>query len=397
MYRLLQEEERRQNLTLDLIPSENIVSADVREALGSVFTNKYSEGYPHKRYYPGNAICDEVEILGQALARKVFGLDESWHINMQPYSGSPANIAALMALAEFGDTIMGMRLDQGGHLTHGHAVNFSGRAFNVVSYGVNDRGFIDYGEVERLAREHQPKVIICGATAYSRTIDFKRFGAIAKSVHAYLLADISHIAGLVASGDHPSPFPYADVVMTTTHKTLRGPRGGLLLCRDALKAQIDKAVFPGVQGGPHNNETFAKAVALKEATTARFKTYQHHVVRNAAALAQALMQNNFAIVSGGTDTHLFLLDLRGTGITGTQAEQRLERAGIIANRNTVPGDTSPFYPSGVRMGTPALTTRGMKERAMKQVAELITDAIRERRPVAAIRNDVEALCRKFSL
>lgn len=414
---LVAKEETRQRDTLDLIASENLAPAAVRDLLGSVLTNKYSEGYPGRRYYPGNACVDQIEELAIRRARKAFKISSEWRVNVQPYSGSPANIAVYFALLDFacppklgerrrGDTLMGMELAAGGHLTHGHKVNFSGKAYRAVSYGVNPRtGLIDYDEVERLARKAEPKLIVSGLTAYPRTVDFKRFGRIAKSVGAYHMADISHIAGLVAAGLHPSPFPYADVVTTTTHKILRGPRGAVIfsrtdrLAKSDVKSQmpevsiaeaIDKAVFPGLQGGPHDNVTAAIAYMFGQASAPKFRQYAKRVVENAAALAAALKKRGFIIVTGGTDNHLMLIDLKKQRIDGLQAEKLLEQAGVIANRNTIPGDKSPFRPSGVRIGTPAITTRGLTAKDMPRVAEWICRVLvkRERpeRVVAEIKS-----------
>ena len=370
---LIKKEIQRQKKVINLIPSENYASNDVLDALGSPLTNKYSEGYPGKRYYPGNEIYDQIETEVQNLAKKVFGLSSGRHVNVQPYSGSPANAAVYMALLKPGDMIMGMKLSHGGHLTHGHKVSFSGIFYNSVQYGVNIKtGFIDYDEVSDLAKKHKPKILICGATAYPREIDFKKFSKIAKSVSAYLMADISHIAGLISTGLHPTPFPYADIVTTTTHKTLRGPRGAIIFSKNKeLAEKIDKAVFPGLQGGPHNNVIAAIGIAFEEALKPSFKKYQKQVVKNARVLADELKKYGFNLVSGGTDNHLILIDLKNKNITGIEAEKKLEKAGIIANRNTVSGDESPFKPSGIRMGTPAVTTQGMKEKDMIKIAKKI--------------------------
>ncbi len=393
--KLIKEEIKRQEETLDLIASENFASHEIQKILGSPLTNKYSEGYPGKRYYPGNEYYDKIENLAQDRALKLFKLNaEKWNVNVQPYSGSPANVAVYLALAEPGDTIMGMKLASGGHLTHGHKVSITGRFWKSVQYGVNLKtGLIDYDDVYRLARKIKPKIIISGFTAYPRKFNFKKFGEIAKSVGAYHLADISHIAGLVAGGAHSAPFPYADVVMTTTHKSLRGPRGAIIFSRKEISSKIDKAVFPGMQGGPHNNVTAAKAAAFQEALKPTFKTYAHQIVKNARALAEELKKLGFTLVSGGTDTHLILVDMRCFGLDGSEAEKRLEKANIIANRNSVPDDTSPFRPSGVRLGTPALTTRGMKEPEMKQLANLIYGAVHNR---VGTKMEVLKLAKRFS-
>ena len=376
--KLIKKEINRQKKVINLIPSENYVSKNILAVLGSPLTNKYSEGYPGKRYYPGNEIYDQIELQVQNLARKIFGLSSEWHVNVQSYSGSPANTAVYMALLKPKDTIMGMKLSHGGHLTHGHKVSFSGIFYNSVQYGVNLKtGVIDYDEIEKLAKKHKPKIIICGATAYPRKIDFKKFGEIAKSIGAYLMADISHIAGLVSAGFHSSPFPYADIVTTTTHKTLRGPRGAVIFSKEKeLGEKIDKAVFPGLQGGPHNNVIAAMGVAFEEALKPRFKKYQKQVVKNARILASELKKYGFNLVSGGTDNHLILIDLRNKNITGIEAEEKLEKSSIMANRNTVPGDESPFKPSGIRMGTPAVTTQGMKEKDMIKIAKKINQILK---------------------
>jgi len=390
---LIKKEIKRQNETLAMIPSENFTSSDIMTALGSPLTNKYSEGYPGKRYYPGNEFCDAIENLAIERGLKVFGLNASeWGLNVQPHSGSPANIEIYSALMNPGDTFMGMGLSAGGHLTHGHRVSLSGRFFKAVQYGVDENGLVNFEEVLKLAEEHKPKIIVSGFTAYPRIIDFKKFQEIAKLVGAYHVVDMSHVAGLIAGGAYPSPFPYADVVMTTTHKTMRGPRGAVIFSRKELSEKIDKAVFPGSQGGPHNNVTAGIAIMFKEALEPGFKKYAAQVVKNARALAEELKRLGFKLVSGGTDSHLLLADVRGMNVDGMTAQNRLEKAGITANRNTVPGDPSPFKPSGVRFGTPSLTTRGMKEKEMKIVAQLIYDAIHEKPGVKA---RVLSLCKKF--
>jgi len=385
--KLITKEARRQRSAVNLIASENYVSDDVREALGSVFTNKYAEGYPGKRYYGGNVVVDEVERLAQGRALKLFKLSpKKWSVNVQPYSGSPANMAVYYALLNPGDKIMGLSLPFGGHLTHGWKVSFSSRFYTAVQYAVGQDGFIDYAEVRKLARKEKPKIIVTGATAYSRIFDFKKFRKIADEVGAYLLADISHTAGLTAGGVYPSPFPYADVVTTTTHKTLRGPRAAIIFvnCQSKIAQKnnidiaraIDRAVFPALQGGPHINTIAAIAVALKEASTPAFESYTKQIVKNARALALELKKLGWRIVSGGTDTHLFLVDTRARGISGKEASDRLEQAGIIVNKNTIPYDTrSPTDPSGIRIGTAAVSTRGMKERDMKKIAKRIHDVL----------------------
>ena len=390
----------RQRDKLEMIASENIVSKAVMQAQGSVLTNKYAEGYPGKRYYGGCEYVDVVEQLAIDRAKKLFGAE---YANVQPHSGAQANTAVYFALLEPGDTILGMNLTDGGHLTHGSPVNISGKYFKIIPYGVDkETERIDYDELERLAKEHQPKLIVGGASAYSRVIDFERMAQIAKSVGAYLMIDMAHIAGLVAAGLHPSPVPYADVVTTTTHKTLRGPRGGLILCRDAeFGKQFNKAIFPGIQGGPLMHVVAAKAVAFKEALSDEFKVYQQQVLDNAKALADELVKKGFRIVSGGTDNHLMLVDLRSKNITGKEAQFLLDEIGITANRNTIPFEPlSPFVTSGIRLGTPALTTRGLKEEDIREVADIIADVIENREDSAVIETTkakVQAICKKFPL
>ena len=387
----------RKRGNIELIASENIVSKAVLLAAGSVLTNKYAEGYPTKRYYGGCQCVDVVEDIARNRAKKLFGAE---HANVQPHSGANANLAVFFALLEPGDTVMGMNLQQGGHLSHGSPVNISGKYFNIVPYGVDDTTEqIDYENVRKIALECKPKMIIAGASAYSRTIDFKKFREIADEVGAYLMVDMAHIAGLVAAGLHPSPVPYADVVTTTTHKTLRGPRGGMILCREELAKTIDKAVFPGTQGGPLMHIIAAKAVALGEALTDEFKEYQIQIVKNAAALAEALTKNGIELVSGGTDNHLMLLKLTNFDITGKELERRLDEVHITANKNTIPNDpNSPFVTSGLRIGTPAVTARGFKEKEMALIADWIKDIItdfdgnKER-----ITAEVMELCKKFPI
>ena len=365
----IDQELSRQREKLEMIASENIVSTAVMQAQGSILTNKYAEGYPGKRYYGGCEYVDIVEQLAIDRAKKLFGAK---YANVQPHSGAQANTAVYFALLQPGDTILGMNLTDGGHLTHGSPVNISGKYFKIIPYGVDkETERIDYDELERLAKEHQPKLIVGGASAYSRVIDFERMAQIAKSVGAYFMVDMAHIAGLVAAGLHPSPVPYADVVTTTTHKTLRGPRGGLILCRDAeFGKQFNKAIFPGIQGGPLMHVVAAKAVAFKEALSDEFKVYQQQVLDNAKALADELVKKGFRIVSGGTDNHLMLVDLRSKNITGKEAQFLLDEIGITANRNTIPFEPlSPFVTSGIRLGTPALTTRGLKEEDIREVAD----------------------------
>ena len=395
----IRNETERQGRQLEMIASENFVSEAVLEALGTVLTNKYAEGYPGRRYYGGCEFVDVVESLAIARAREIFGAD---HANVQPHSGAQANTAVYMAACKPGDTILGMNLSHGGHLTHGHPLNFSGKYFNVVAYGVRrDDERIDYEELRRLAVESKPKVIVVGASAYPRTIDFTAVRAAADASAALVMADIAHIAGLVAAGLHPSPIPHCEFVTTTTHKTLRGPRGGLVLCKEAWAKEIDRAVFPGVQGGPLMHVIAAKAVAFKEALAPEWKAYQKQIVVNAAALATALLGEGFRLVSGGTDTHLMLVDVFAKGITGKVAEKALDRAGITANKNTIPFDTnSPMVASGIRLGTPALTSRGMKEGDMAEVAKLVSRAlhnVENETELAEVRRDVRKMCERFPL
>ncbi len=387
----------RQQHNIELIASENIVSKAVLLAAGGVLTNKYAEGYPGKRYYGGCQCVDIVEEIARERAKKLFGAE---HANVQPHSGANANLATFFALLQPGDTVMGMNLQQGGHLSHGSPVNISGKYFNIVPYGVSEESeTIDYDEMRRIAVECQPKLIVVGASAYSRVIDFARCREIADEVGAYLMVDMAHIAGLVAAGVHPSPVPYADVVTTTTHKTLRGPRGGMILCREELAKQIDKAVFPGTQGGPLMHIIAAKAVALGEALTDEFRVYQEQVVKNAKALCQGLMDRGLKIVSGGTDNHLMLLKLLDTGVTGKELEHRLDEVHITANKNTIPNDPqSPFVTSGIRLGTPAVTTRGFGEAEMASIAGWIYDTVNDfEANRARISEEVQALCAKFPI
>jgi glycine hydroxymethyltransferase len=397
IFNLIAQEEQRQRRIIRLIPSENYVSKAVRQATGSWLTNKYSEGYPCKRYYEGQDVTDVVENIARERATKLFGSD---HANVQPHSGSPANLAAYLTLAEPGDTIMGLALPDGGHLTHGWKVSITGKIFNSVQYGVNPQtGRLDFNLIEDLAKKHKPKIIICGATAYPRQIDFEAFSAIAKSVGAYLVADMAHIAGLVAAGVHKSPVPHADIVTTTTHKTLRGPRGAMILCKKDYAAKLDKAVFPGLQGGPHMHTVSAIAVALGEAATPAFKEYAKQIVKNSKAMAEKLLEFGFNLVSGGTDNHLILIDLRNKNMPGRKFAKALMRAGIETNCNSVPGDTAPpFNPSGLRIGTPAITTRGMKEEQAQEVAVFISrvaENIDNEDALDKIKQEVEALCEKF--
>lgn len=371
--RAMQGELCRQRQNIELIASENVVSPAVLAAMGSVLTNKYAEGYPGHRYYGGCAWVDEVENIARERACRLFGAQ---HANVQPHSGAQANLAVYFALLNVGDTVLGMDLSNGGHLTHGSPVNMSGKNYRFVPYGVDENGYLDYEDLARKAREHHPKLIVAGASAYARTIDFERIGRIAKENGALYMVDMAHIAGLVAAGLHPSPVPYADVVTTTTHKTLRGPRGGMIMCKEEYAKAIDKAIFPGTQGGPLEHIIAAKAVALGEALRPEFKEYQQRIVANAKALAAALVRESLDLVSGGTDNHLMTVDLRGTGVTGKELEARLDEVRITANKNTVPNDpASPFVTSGLRIGTPAVTTRGMGEAEMEAIARCIADTV----------------------
>ena len=397
VYSACESERERLQRNIELIASENIVSKAVLLAAGSVLTNKYAEGYPSKRYYGGCQCVDVVEEIARNRAKELFKAE---HVNVQPHSGANANLAVFFALLNPGDTVMGMNLQQGGHLSHGSPVNISGKYFNVVPYGVDEStARIDYDEMERIALECKPKLIVAGASAYSRVIDFPRCREIADKVGAYLMVDMAHIAGLVAAGVHPSPVPYADIVTTTTHKTLRGPRGGMILCKEQFAKQIDKAVFPGTQGGPLMHIIAAKAVALGEALTEEFKNYQKQVVKNAAVLADELMKHGIDIVSGGTDNHLMLLDLRNKGITGKELEHRLDEVRITANKNTIPNDPqSPFVTSGLRIGTPAVTTRGFKEPEMELIAGWISDIINDfDGNKDRVLSEVQSVCERFPL
>ena len=392
-------EKQRQQSNLEMIASENHTSVAVMEAMGSVMTNKYAEGYPAHRYYGGCQYVDIAESLAIERAKKLFGAE---HANVQPHSGAQANMAVYFALLEPGDTVMGMDLSNGGHLTHGSPVNASGKLYHFVSYGVNsETQLIDYDEVRALALKHKPKMIVAGASAYPRIIDFKRFSEIAREVGAYLFVDMAHIAGLVAAGLHPSPVPYADVVTTTTHKTLRGPRGGLILCREKYAKAIDKAVFPGMQGGPLMHVIAAKAVALKEALQPGFKAYAEQIVKNCHALSDELVKTGFNLVSGGSDNHLILIDVRNKGLTGKAAEKVLDTVHITVNKNTVPNETeSPFVTSGIRLGTAALTTRGMKEEEMRVIAQVMADALSnpdDEAVIADCNKRIAALCKAFPL
>ena len=395
----INDELERQRNCLELIAAENFTSPAVMEAYNNVMTNKYAEGYPGKRYYGGCTFVDVAENLARDRCKALFGAE---HVNVQPHSGSQANMSVYLALIKPGDTVMGMALDHGGHLSHGSPVNFSGKIYNVVHYGVSkETEMLDYGEMLEIAKKCSPKMIVTGASAYPRTIDFKALREVADEVGAYLMADIAHIAGLVAAGVHPSPIPYADVVTTTTHKTLRGPRGGVVMCKKEHASAIDRAVFPGVQGGPLMHVIAAKAVAFKEALTPEFKRYQQQVVKNAAVIAKTLLDQNFELVSGGTDNHLMLVKLLKMPYSGKDAEAALERARITLNKNTIPFEpTSPFVTSGIRIGTPAVTTRGMKEEEMVQIANMIASVLRnidDENVIARVRDEVAELCLRFPL
>jgi len=399
VYQALEKEKSREREKIVLIASENYASQAVMEAQGSIFTNKYAEGYPGRRYYGGCEYADEVETLAITRAQELFGAD---HVNVQPHSGSQANMAVYLAFLKPGDTILGMSLSHGGHLSHGASVNFSGHLFRSVTYGVDSKtGYLDYDELRRIAREDKPRMIIAGASAYSRTLDFKAFSDISKEVGAFFMADIAHIAGLIAAGIHPSPIPYADFVTTTTHKTLRGPRGGMIMCKSAHAKAIDKMIFPGIQGGPLVHVIAAKAVALKEALSAEFRTYQQQVVRNAQRLAQELSARGFKIFSGGTDNHLMLVDLTGENITGKEAEEALDRAGITVNKNAIPYDSRPpAVTSGIRLGTPCVTTRGMGEPEMTEIADIISHVLRDNNNQDAMKllsQRVRTLCTRFPI
>ncbi|HVG09198.1 MAG TPA: serine hydroxymethyltransferase [Thermoanaerobaculia bacterium] len=399
VYQAIAEERSRQNFGLELIASENFVSRAVLEATGSVMTNKYAEGYPGRRYYGGCEFVDVAERLAIDRAKQIFGAE---HVNVQPHSGTSANMAVYFGFLKPGDKLMGMDLSCGGHLTHGHRLSYSGRDFQVVAYGVDKESErIDYDEVERIAMEERPKLIVCGASAYSRVIDFERFGAIAEKAGSLLMADIAHIAGLVAAGIHPSPVPHCHFVTTTTHKTLRGPRAGMVMCKEPFAKDLDRSVFPGIQGGPLMHVIAAKAVSFKEALTEEFRDYQRQIVANAKRLAERLIERGFRIVSGGTDNHVFLLDVAAAGLTGKVAEKALEAAGITVNKNTIPYDTNPpLVASGIRLGAPALTTRNMREPEMEQVGDFIAEVLRSHEDAAVherVRGQVRELCERFPL
>lgn len=400
VYNAIVEEEKRQEEGIELIASENFVSKAVMEAAGSVFTNKYAEGYPEKRYYGGCANADTVEQLAIDRLKKIFGAKFA---NVQPHSGSQANMGVYVSLLEAGDKILGMGLSSGGHLTHGYKINFSGKNYVGIEYGLNpETEMLDYDEIRRLAIQEKPQIIVAGASAYSRVIDFKKFREIADEVGAYLMVDMAHIAGLVAAGEHPNPMEYADIVTSTTHKTMRGPRGGIILTNnEEIAKKIDKAIFPGIQGGPLMHIIAAKAVAFKEALSPEFKEYQKQVVKNAKAMADALVKGGLRIVSGGTDNHLMLVDLRPKGVTGKMAEEGLEKAGITCNKNSIPNDPEkPFITSGIRLGTPAITARGMKEDEAGQIAEMIIkvlENVNDDEKIAEVKNEVLKLVEKFPL
>ena len=396
---IINQELKRQQNELELIASENYVSLAVLEAMSSILTNKYSEGYPEKRYYGGNQVVDKIENLAIKRAKKLFNAE---HVNVQPLSGSPANLAVYMALLEPNDKVLGLKLDHGGHLSHGHQVNFSGRLYDFVQYGVNEKsGLIDMDEVRKIALKEKPKMIIAGFSAYSREIDWEAFQSIANEIKAYTFADIAHIAGLVAAGLLKNPVEIFDVVTTTTHKTLRGPRGAIIMCKEKYAKQIDRAVFPGIQGGPHDHVTAAKAVCFKEALSLEFKYYSKQVIKNAKALVEGFKNLDYQVVSGGTDNHLFILDLRNKNISGREAEKTLEKVGISVSRSTIPNDPSPpFNPSGLRLGSAALTTRDLKEKEMQEVVELIDQSLKEKdndEKLNKIKDRVKFLCKKFPL
>jgi len=394
--KLIKKEEQRQRDFIRLIASENYASRDVRDLCGSVLMNKYSEGNPGARYYPGNEYVDEIELLAEARAKELFGLNEDWEVNVTPYSGTPANVEIYWAVVGKDAKILAMRLDHGGHLSHGHPISGTSGIFSFRHYGVTPEGYIDYEEVERIAKEFKPKLIVSGTSAYPRLIDYKRFQTIADSVGALHMTDMAHIGGLIAGGAIPSPFRWCDIVMTTTHKTLRGPRGAMIFMRKEHAKAIDKAVFPGFQGGPHNNTTAAIAVALKEATSAGFQKYAHQTIVNAKALAGELKKYGFTLFSGGTENHLMLVDLRPQSISGIEAEVLLYEAGIAANRNAIPNDPAPPYkPSGIRLGTPAVTTRGMKEKDMRIIAQWIKEILLDKKDSKQIKKEALKLTKSY--
>lgn len=408
LYSLVKKEILRQAETIDLIPSESLAPLEVLELLGSPLTNKYSEGYPGKRYYPGNIYYDEIEELAQKRVLEAFGLKESsFAVNVQPYSGSPANLAIYFALLKPGDKILGMDLASGGHLTHGAPVNLSGKIFHSLSYSVNTDGLIDYDKVEKIALKYRPKIIVCGATSYPRKIDFQKFSFIAKKTNAFLMADISHIIGLIIAKKHPSPFPYADIVMSTTHKTLQGPRGAVIFINKKsqlakkmkinLEEMINKSVFPGCQGGPHNNVIAAIAYSFKRAKTKEFLSYQNQIVKNAKVLSLALKKKGFQLVTNGTDNHLMVVNLKNLNLSGKEAEKILEQANILANRNVIPGDLKAFNPSGIRIGTPFVSFRGMKEKEMELIADFIDRLLIKKENPWTIKKEVKKLTKQFPL
>jgi len=408
LYSLVKKEILRQAETIDLIPSESLAPLEVLELLGSPLTNKYSEGYPGKRYYPGNIYYDEIEELAQKRVLEAFGLKESsFAVNVQPYSGSPANLAIYFALLKPGDKILGMDLASGGHLTHGAPVNLSGKIFHSLSYSVNTDGLIDYDKVEKIALKYRPKIIVCGATSYPRKIDFQKFSFIAKKTNAFLMADISHIIGLIIAKKHPSPFPYADIVMSTTHKTLQGPRGAVIFINKKsqlakkmkinLEEMINKSVFPGCQGGPHNNVIAAIAYSFKRAKTKEFLSYQNQIVKNAKVLSLALKKKGFQLITNGTDNHLMVVDLKNLNLSGKEAEKILEQANILANRNVIPGDLKAFNPSGIRIGTPFVSFRGMKEKEMELIADFIDRLLIKKENPWKIKKEVKKLTKQFPL
>jgi glycine hydroxymethyltransferase len=397
LWQIIEREIKRQEETLELIPSENFVDLETLFIVGSPLMNKYAEGYPEKRYYPGNKFIDKIENLAKERALKAFKLNpDEWSVNVQSYSGSPANLAVYLGLINPGETIIGLNLFHGGHLTHGHKVSYTGKLFNSIQYGVKDKG-IDFEELEKLALEHKPKIIISGTTAYPRILDFKKFYEISKKVEAYHVADISHISGLVIAGLHPSPFPYADAVTMTTHKTLRGPRGAVIFMRKELEEKINKSVFPGLQGGPHMHTITGIAYAFGKALKKDFYNYQKQIVKNAKKLAEELIKKGFDLYTGGTDNHLMIIDLKALNLDGKTAEALLERAYIIANRNSLPSDTSPFNPSGIRLGTPAITSRGMKEKEMIKIAEFFERILIKKEKPEKVRKEVIDLTKKFAL
>jgi len=395
---LIEKEEKRQEETLDLIASENYPSKAVREALSSIFVAKYAEGRPFRRYYGGMENIDKLEALVEERARKVFGLSKKWAVNVQPLSGAPANYEILRGLVPLHEKILCLHLPHGGHLSQGSKASLTGHDFKPIYYFLNKNGFLDYKEIEKLAKKEKPKLIICGYTAYPRKVDFKKFSQIAKKVGAYLFADIAHINGLIIGGVHPNPFPWVDVAMLTTHKTLRGPRGAIIICKKELEKKIFPKVFPGLQGGPHEHTICAIGVALNEAMGPKFKKYADQIVKNSKALAKELKKYNFNLISGGTENHLVLIDLRNKNVTGKLTQELLEKAGIVTNRNTIPYDPRPAYnPSGIRLGTPAITTRGMKEKEMKKIAFWINEVISRPKSAPKIKKEVKKLCKRFPI